>query len=96
MPSTLTSLDSSGSRAQAGSPTIAARCTTASAPVERALAGLGVADVAALSSTPSDVEPRGHVLLAVQQHVEHAHLVPGVEQLVDQQRADVAGAAGDQ
>ena len=64
--------------------------------LERARRGVGVADVAV---DHLDAPARGAsaiVLLAVQQRVEHAHLAPGVEQLVDDFGADVAGATGDQ
>ncbi len=61
---------------------------------EGGLARLGVAHVAALQVDAQGLEPRGHVLLLVQQHVQRAHLVPGGQQLVDQLSADVAGASG--
>ena len=56
-------------------------------------AGLGVADVAAHDLDALALELGGDVLLAVQQRVEHTHVVAGGEQLVDDQGADVAGAA---
>ena len=59
--------------------------------VERALAGVGVAHVAALEVHAQRVEPRGHVVLAVQQHVQPAHLVARLEQFVHQLTADIAG-----
>ena len=83
LPSTFTSLESSGSRPQAGSPTIAARCTTASAPSSALRAGVGVADVAADDLDALALELGGDVLLAVQQRVEHLHLAAGGQQLVD-------------
>ena len=96
MACTLTSSESSGSRAQAGSPTIAARCTTPSAPCERACARVAVADVGADHLHAGLLLLGGDVLLAVQQRVEHAHLVPGLVQLLYEQRSDVAAAACDQ
>ena len=83
LPSTLTSCERSGSRAHAGSPTIAARCTTASAPSSAAARALGVAHVAADQLDAALGERGGDALLAVQQHVEDAHLVTGIEQLFD-------------
>ena len=61
--------------------------------VQRGLARLWVAHVAALQLHAQALQPGGHVLLAVQQHVERAHVVAGGKQLVDQLRADVAGAS---
>ncbi len=61
--------------------------------LERALARLGVAHVAALQLHAERVEPLRDVLLAVQQDVERAYLVARVQQLVDQLAADVAGAS---
>ena len=48
-----------------------------------------------ISSTPRSVEVLGHVLLPVQQHVEHADVASGAEQLVHDERADIAGSACD-
>ena len=62
-------------------------------PGEGRLARLGVAYVTALQLDAEGLQPRGHVLLLVQQHVQRAHLVAGGQQLVDQLRADVAGAS---
>ena len=78
------------------SPTIAAWWLTAATPAT------APATVSGSRTSPSIHSARGvHVLrpLAVgggQQHVEHAHLVAGVEQRVDHVRADEAGAAGDE
>ena len=64
--------------------------------VERALARLGVADVAALEVHAERVEPGRHVVLPVQEDVEPAHLVSGGQQLVDELAPDVAGRSCDQ
>jgi hypothetical protein len=64
-------------------------------PLERALARRRVADVAADQRHAARLEGAGDVLLAVQEHVEHAHVVPAGQQLVDDESAHVAGAAGD-
>ncbi len=90
---TLTSSDSSGSRAQAGSPTIAARWTTRIDAVERARACDAVADVRADYLDTRLLLLGRDVLLAMQQRVEHANLVPGFLQLLYEQRSDVAAAA---
>ena len=63
--------------------------------VERRAAGGGVADVAAQHPGAGRLERGRHVLLAVQQRVEHRDLVAGGQQLARRRRADVAGAAGD-
>ena len=78
------------------SPTIAAWWQTAATPSTARGDRVGVAHVALdqLGARVEVVRP-----LAVggrQQRVEHAHLVPGVEQRVDDVRADEAGAAGDE
>ena len=77
-------------------PTIAAWWLTAATPATARGDRAGVADVALdpLGARVQVVRP-----LAVgggQQHVEHAHLVAGLEQRVDHVRADEAGAAGDE
>ena len=64
--------------------------------LERLGAGLGIADVAADELGAGGLDALGDVLLAVQQRVEHADLAAGLEQLLDGERADVAGATGDQ
>ncbi len=74
--STLTSCASCGSRAQAGSPTIAARCTTASAPSQRVAARHRVADVALDDRHAALAQLVRPVRLTVQQEVEHGDLAP--------------------
>ena len=59
--------------------------------LEGAPARLGIADVAALQVHAERVEPLRHVFLAVQQHVQAPHLMPGLEQFVHQLAADIAG-----
>ena len=54
-----------------------------------------IADVAADDLRALALELRRDVLLAVEEAVEHAHLVARGQQLVDEMAADVAGAAGD-
>jgi hypothetical protein len=61
--------------------------------IQGRLARLGVAHVAALELDAKSLEPCRHVLLSVQQHVQRTDLVAGRKQLVDQLRADVAGAS---
>ena len=61
--------------------------------VQRALAGVRVAHVADLLVHAQRVEARGDVVLAVQQHVERAYLMAGVQQFVYELGADVAGAS---
>ncbi len=64
--------------------------------IERTGPGAGVADVAADHLDAGLLLLGGDVLLAVQQGVEHTHLTAVLEQLVGEQGADVAAAAGDQ
>ena len=82
------------SRAHAGSPTIAARCTTASTPCSGA--GVGVANVGEEQFDALHAEPVRAATLAMQERVEHADVVRRREQLLGDQHADVAGPASDQ
>jgi hypothetical protein len=63
--------------------------------LERAPAGVGVADVAAdeleVGAVPHG-EERGH--RAVEQAVEHANAPARVEELLDEHRADIPGPTG--
>ncbi len=63
--------------------------------IEGAPAGVGVADVAPDQLDAEGVEVPGHVLLAVQQHVQHADVTARVEQLVHHEGAHIPGSAGD-
>ena len=63
---------------------------------QRAFARLSVADVRADHLDARLLLLGGDVLLAVQQRVEHADLALRLAQLLHEQRADVAAAAGDQ
>ena len=92
----LVSRASSGSRAQAGSPTIAARWTIAPAPWTALRAGLVVADVADADVGPALLERFRDLVLAEQQGVQDPHVAARVEQRRGDFGADVAGPAGDQ
>ena len=63
--------------------------------LEGAPAGVGVADVSPDQLDAEGVEVPSHVLLAVQQHVQHADVAARVEQLVHHEGADIPGSAGD-
>ena len=94
--STLTVWESSGSLAQAGSPTIAARCTTASAPSSASRRARASRTSPRSTRDAGVLERRGDLLLAVQQRVERRHLVPApTAARAPARSADVAGAAGD-
>ena len=94
LPSTFTSLESSGSRAQAGIADDGRQVHHGLGALEGAPAGVGVADVAADQLDAAVGEVLGHVLLAVQQHVQHPDLAARGEQLVHDERADIAGSTG--
>ena len=59
---------------------MAARWTIASAPSKASFADVRVADVASHDANAEPLELCGHLLLVrMEEDVEHAHVVPGVE-----------------
>jgi hypothetical protein len=64
--------------------------------VERRDARVGVTNVRAYDARSEPVEPGCQVFLAVQEHVQHIHVVPGRAQSLDDKHADVPRAACDE
>src|SRR3954471_11301738 len=63
--------------------------------LERLSARVGVTDVPPDQLHAPARQSGGDVLLAVQEHVQHAHLVARAQKLVDDEAADIARAARD-
>ena len=62
--------------------------------VQRAPAGVRVTDVSPDQLHAKGVEVPGHVLLAVQEHVQHADVAARLEQLVHHEGTDITGSTG--